>query len=510
MGRRMFLWTLCFVAGVINLFGERTMEVSLLESVENADGQIAVIGEDEEKNYDMVFLIPADAAGDATMIEFNHRQNYPIDTKYDTIEMPSFISYNGNRYPVTCLGTMDYPERFSYGFTLKPRQLKRLVIPATIEKINVGRPFIDVDVKEFFVEDENHYYSVEDGAVVSADKSTIVYFAKEENDVGYRIPSSVVSIYPYTFFYVSRTIYLNDNFPVLPDDLFFEIKTAPYPADNVEIIGEYSLAYPYYNGSILLPPGIKEIEDWGMYSGEPIFYSSLAGNYTSIVVPASLEKIGEYALMHGARKNSPPMLGDIVFMGQTPPQSANCSMTNWTENYIPEEGNERMKVYVPKDAVAAYQELVDNGTWSTINEILPQPDELRVSSELGIGEWKHRNLELTCRLYELGDAKVSKMEWSVDDPRIAVVDPESGCLTAKEPGKVKVKLEITDTYGKKYLSESTIRIDDKALNGSGIEECLPEHDYRHGVWNMQGVKIEHSDRLPSGIYIIDGKKVLIK
>lgn len=510
MGRRMFLWALCFVSGVISLFGERTMEVSLLEGVETPDGQIAVIGEDKEKNYDMVFVIPADADGDATMIEFNHNYLYPIDTQYDTIEIPSYVSYNGNRYPVTCLGTMDYPDRLAYGFTLSPRRLERLVIPATIEKINIGRPFIDVNVKEFFVEDDNNYYSVEDGAVVTADKSTIVYFAKEENDVGYRIPSSVVSIYPFSFFYVGRTIYLNDNFPVLPDDLFFEIKTTPYLADNVEIIGEYSLAYPYYNGTILLPPGIREIEDWGMYSGEPIFYSTLAGNYSSIVVPASLEKIGEFGLMHGARKISPPMLGEVVFMGQTPPQSTEYSMTCWSENYIPEEGNKRMKIYVPKDAVAAYQELVDNGTWSSINEILPQPDELRVSSVLGIGEWNDGKVELTCRLYELGDAKVSKMEWSVDDPMIAVIDSGSGCLTAMKPGKVKVKLEITDSFGKKYLSESTIGIDDKVLNGSSIEECRPEHDYPHGVWNMQGVKIEHSDRLPSGLYIIDGKKVLIK
>lgn len=508
MKKSLLLFSICLICQ-LTLFGARKMDVSLLENQMNEGDEILLVGKDEENKYELVFSISDEGSITAKLIKFN----WLSPCTFESFEIPSYINYAGKERKVTELGSGNYPSRYAGGLALDPVKIHRLVIPATIERINIDRPFYDANVKEFFVEEGNAEYDVVDDAVISKDGKTIVYFAKnDESDEIYKIPSSVDNIFPFSFFFVERTICLNNNFPVLPEYLFYECRKAPYLADNVKIIGEYSLAFPYYEGPILLPPNVEQIEDWGMYSGEPTFYSSLAGNYTSIVVPATVEKLGEHALEHGFRKIGPPLLGEIVFMSENPPLSTESSMTGWVENYQPFFATERMKIYVPRGAVSNYTELVENGTWQTINEILPQPDELRVSKDLGIGDWNEKSVQLSCRIYELGDAHVSLKEWSVNDNTIAEINPENGILTAKKPGKVEARLKITDNNGNEYHSKSIIRIDEKILNGNnGIFENFSDSRQHLGIWNIQGVRVNEDEKnLPNGLYIIDGKKVYIK
>ena len=102
-------------------------------------------------------------------------------------------------------------------------------------------------------------------------------------------------------------------------------------------------------------------------------------------------------------------------------------------------------------------------------------------------------------------ANYQKWEWSTSDASVATVD-NRGVVTAVAKGKATITL--TSDEGKK--ATCNITVDNEA---SGITEINAQQQY-FDIYDLQGHKIRSqvntTEGLSKGIYIVNGKKIIIK
>lgn len=453
----------------------------------------------------------------------------------EVFEIPSEINYEGAIYTVNKICGGDPEELYSRLFMIENNQdwiwnAGKLVIPASIEEIEPYTRLADANFREIVVEEGNAAFVSVEGSLLTADEKTLVlYTAMQDINASFIMPATVEECYPGIFMFLNHQVYVSPAMINLPKDIFSYNYVIPYLSDEVETIGESAFAWPVgkhsgYDGTInhkaYFPPRLKRIGRNAMIGGQldPTNYGPTAG-YDPIVIPASLEYIAEGGL------GTPPSGKDgaisvrpdcIYFMGSVPPEVESISsMPEWNPNLT--DTGEKVKVYVPRDAVAAYQSQIDEGKWSDVNEILPHPDQLMLDPVVGCDGWdtiRKTRLHLSYRLYELGDARMKSAEWVSGNEDIAIFE-EDGLLKALKPGVVSVNLIITDNYGNIYRATGKFTVTgDHAPAGTGVD--LVEEDggispAMKGVWNLQGVKLsDSSENLPAGLYIIDGRKTLIR
>ena len=99
-----------------------------------------------------------------------------------------------------------------------------------------------------------------------------------------------------------------------------------------------------------------------------------------------------------------------------------------------------------------------------------------------------------------------KMVWSSSNESVATVDA-NGQITAVAPGNAT----ITVTYGE-ISADCAVTVEGKQ---DGINAIPVDKSDTIIVYNLQGIRIKVSSpdevkNLPSGVYIINGEKVLIK
>lgn len=110
------------------------------------------------------------------------------------------------------------------------------------------------------------------------------------------------------------------------------------------------------------------------------------------------------------------------------------------------------------------------------------------------------------RLFPVGSKTV--VDWSASDNSVATV--EDGLVTIIGEGEVDITVETANGLIEVYDTDSEL------IDPSGVEQVIFNPEYANDIFTLQGVCIKHNatiddvKALEPGLYIISGKKVLVK
>ena len=134
--------------------------------------------------------------------------------------------------------------------------------------------------------------------------------------------------------------------------------------------------------------------------------------------------------------------------------------------------------------------------------------------KLYIGETQEKTYDVTIH----GDTELAVIKQDLitpvesTDANITVLPDTRFTFTAIEGKQIKVKVGETElvaedgVYTYDVNENTTFSISER---GTGIDDIEGTSSTRRNVYNMQGVRI-NSGKLPAGMYVIDGKKAVIK
>lgn len=132
-----------------------------------------------------------------------------------------------------------------------------------------------------------------------------------------------------------------------------------------------------------------------------------------------------------------------------------------------------------------------------VNEIVLNVTE----KTLNVGD----SLQLTATVSP-ADASDPTFSWSTSDSLVAIVGAD-GLVTALTPGEVVITATANDASG--ISASCTLTI----LNGEGIFVITVDSKATADLYTLTGVKVRNAgqmlDGLPAGLYILDGKKVIL-
>lgn len=118
---------------------------------------------------------------------------------------------------------------------------------------------------------------------------------------------------------------------------------------------------------------------------------------------------------------------------------------------------------------------------------------------LGVGETAELGAEIKCD----ADVTVEKKERTSSDEAVATID-NKGTVTAVSVGKTTITVTVTDNYGREFSASCEVTVTEK----SGIltvESGALTSDVE--VYDLRGRRVNKPVR---GLYIINGKKVIVK
>ena len=132
-----------------------------------------------------------------------------------------------------------------------------------------------------------------------------------------------------------------------------------------------------------------------------------------------------------------------------------------------------------------------------VNEIVLNVTE----KTLNVGD----SLQLTATVSP-ADASDPTFSWSTSDSLVAIVGAD-GLVTALTPGEVVITATANDASG--ISASCTLTI----LNGEGIFVITVDSKATAVLYTLTGIKVRNAgqmlDGLPAGLYILDGKKVIL-
>ena len=339
----------------------------------------------------------------------------------------------------------------------------------------------------------------------------------------FRIPDCVTTFYPNLFLLSEMyIIWNNKNVKEIPASLFYRAKWGYIP-DSIEIINESGLECPYSSIALgFIPRNVHTIKEAGMQYSDA---SQRAGDeigdntcvYREIILPPTLKRLDKRALYGrtSVKESLFPEPAELIFLGEEPPVCGpeaiyDIDVALW--NYLGEK--EYASVYVPKNSIEKYQALIDNGTWSSFNRIFPLPDKLLLNPQLAWTEPKDGKFKMEYQVYELGDAKVEKVYWLCPDGAVYIDDEGNVTYDQNSTIETQIKLLLVDNYGTHYDASATIRLIAEKDNDVSIDSPFAENNSSFalpGVYNLQGIKVgETTEGLPAGIYISEGRKIVVR
>ena len=121
---------------------------------------------------------------------------------------------------------------------------------------------------EITVDEENPYFSSENGVLFNKDKTTLIAYPEGKKDRAYTVPQSVTAIQGCAF---RKNAYLSSL--TLPEGL--------------QTIGTQAFQFCAALREVTLPDGLKTVEENAFFE---------CNRLKTVFVPASVEEIGEYAL----------------------------------------------------------------------------------------------------------------------------------------------------------------------------------------------------------------------
>ena len=258
------------------------------------------------------------------------------------------------------------------------------------------------------------------------------------------------------------------------------IQKVAFPS-SVSSIGQYAFAQSKISGEVRIPGNVKDIGDYAfnlcksmtrivLEEGvETIGWHTFSGPISSVLLPTSLTYISSMAIDPYA--SSLPQ-GDILYVYTHSSIPTNVNSLAFYAFFA--EGH----LVVPMGTIAAYK-AVDG--WAHFGEYL-----------------------------EFGDIN---MDGEIDNTDLGLIDDYLGGEAGDDFNK-----DIADTNGDGVVDEVDVQnIADIISQGetTGIENTYVKDDNPYNgtsdVYNLNGQKVGTSlDGLPKGIYIVRGRKVLVK
>ncbi|MBO7114447.1 MAG: C10 family peptidase, partial [Bacteroidaceae bacterium] len=223
----------------------------------------------------------------------------------DTLWIPDYVDYEGNRYYITRLGT-SANNNYDYKKVYLPSSLKHIdtqasflqtvtefTIPSSIEVLS-STAFEYNKSLERFIAGEDSRYKVINGVLFSHDGKELMCYPQGRKDTCYIIPDGVKTIGGYSFSYNKNLLEI-----ILPDCVehinhcafldchYLKRIKMPY---NLKDIGWQAFSKCYDLSDIILPPKISPIFEYSF---------SVCKSLKSIIIPGGLS----YCLAVGTFQN---------------------------------------------------------------------------------------------------------------------------------------------------------------------------------------------------------------
>lgn len=248
-----------------------------------------------------------------------------MDFGYPTtsVTFPSTLRYIGNRN--------HFGER-----------VKSITLPASLTRLGIGC-FSECDsLQTIKLEDGNRHFVIENGALYTRSKDTLVAYPTGKSVSGLAISSSTKAIAPYVFANAQvRSVTIPSSVKTIGDSAFYNCRqlTSVEMPNSVTEIGVSAFEGCYQLASMRIPAGLTEIKRraFAMCAMSSIDIpnqvriigdEAFSGNQgaTSITIPASVDSIGLYAFVgmyylnnvyvNWARPDQLPRTAPDIFEGQ--------------------------------------------------------------------------------------------------------------------------------------------------------------------------------------------------
>lgn len=309
--------TLLFVAGVLTLFcgrmfafeyqglnysvlSEENMTVSVSKGSADPDGALVI----PEKVYD------GDKEYTVTEVA---AQGFTRCQQLTSVEMPNTVTVLNNDCFMTCTALTDVVLSNSLKtigrFAFNGSKIKSITLPVTLESIG-NQAFCNCfELMEFVMDGTGEYFSVEDGILFNADKTTLVSYPNMKGDT-YVIPSFVTTIGENAFYSCNalKSVTVGDNVESVLQGAFYNcaaLEQIVLP-NTVTTLEDWVFAYCYALKSAVLPDGITAI-------GNDLFAG--CGLLDSIDIPESVTSIGNQAFHSCASLKSVDWSKNIEIVG---------------------------------------------------------------------------------------------------------------------------------------------------------------------------------------------------
>ena len=394
---------------------------------------------------------------------------------------------------------------------------KEISLP-TLKPVFYGEGFLSPDIRfikhlessSFIVDEENPSLKAEDGVLMTIDGKHIIRYPIHKKAINYYIPDHVEILCTGSFNGISIPIFLHSNITG-----YFGFLESWYP-----FYGLYDRT-GVCNHNLYLSGEIRAMENISTLSAFPpeciaLSYSSSADvsdrnkNHFTVFFEDEFSRIydnaepGGYPRIVEFKHPAGTILDFSYLVGDDVP----------SEDDVPifEDKPELPKVvtYVNEALIPQYEEKIMKKRFPQNVIIEPTKNFLYLYPELCHGPWVNSQTQFIHGLCRFGEAQLVLREWVTDNPNVATID-ETGVLTAYCPGEVTVTLTCTDSEGNKYTATQHVEITEEDFKETGLNNPLYDLNYPSGVHNLQGIKVgETTEGLPAGIYISEGRKIVVR
>lgn len=180
-------------------------------------------------------------------------------------------------------------------FTFSP--LSSVTIPSSLVTIEGVNMFVSTSVSEINVDEENAYFSSQDGVLFNKDKTTLIKYPAGKTDATYTTPDSVTKIGEDAFYgcYELVSVNLSNNLTEIEKSAFgncLSLASINFP-EGVTTIGDWAVSGGWSLTSVTIPSTVTTIGDgaFGSEVLETVYYNGTEQQKAQISIGAYNEDL---------------------------------------------------------------------------------------------------------------------------------------------------------------------------------------------------------------------------